>query len=147
VFEVPAFDRDWVRVGQEVQITIGTKTLVAPVTFIDPNLNPSSRGAWVRAEFENLSTLPRGALAEGRVATGASAVLAVPRSAILDAGTGPVAWVERGASSYELRALLLGRRGDTLVEVLAGLVEGERVVVQAALLIDAQAQLTRQDRR
>ena len=147
VFEVPAFDRDWVRVGQEVQITVGTTTLVAPVTFIDPNLNPASRGAWVRAEFENRPAFPRGALAVGRVATGAPAVLAVPRSAVLDAGAGPVAWVERAASTYELRVLSLGRRGDTLVEVLAGLVEGERVVVHAALLIDAQAQLTRQDRR
>ncbi len=147
VFDVLAGDLEWLRVGQEVAIHTGGATFTAPIAFIAPNLNPLTRAAKARVEFEQRAGVASGAFAEGHVAVEHPSVLVVPRSAILDAGTGPVAWVERAAFSYEARALKLGRRGDALVEVLDGLAEGERVVVQGALLIDAQAQLANPGRR
>lgn len=147
VFEVPAGDREWLRAGQEVRISSDGAVFSAPVTFVDPNLNPATGAARARAEFDSRPGLTPGLLAEGRVTAGAPAVLTVPRSAVLDSGAGPLVWIDRGGAAYELRALQLDRRGDTLVEVLAGLIEGEQVVVQGALLIDAQAQLTREPPR
>ena len=45
------------------------------------------------------------------------------------------------APSYRAQEIQLGRVGDTDVEVVAGLKEGERVVTEAALILDSQAQL------
>ena len=42
---------------------------------------------------------------------------------------------------YRAREVRLGRVGDTQVEILSGLGEGDRLVTQAALILDSQAQL------
>jgi Cu(I)/Ag(I) efflux system membrane fusion protein len=52
-----------------------------------------------------------------------------------------VVYVERGNGAYEQRAVSLGRSGDDVWEVTAGLTEGERVVTRGNLLLDSQAQL------
>src|SRR5262249_44788333 len=67
--------------------------------------------------------------------------LAISRSAVLSPGGRPVVYVDRGGAAYEQRAVKLGRVGDELWEVTDGLKEGELVVVNGNLLIDAQAQL------
>lgn len=143
VFELSVPDQAWARVGTRIEFSVEGTTLSAPLAFIDPNLNPATHAATARAEFANPGGLSRGALAEGRLHVEHGEALVIPLSAVLDAGTGPVAWVDRGAFSYEPRVLQLGRRGDTTVEVLGGVAEGERVVTHGALLIDAQAQLVR----
>jgi Cu(I)/Ag(I) efflux system membrane fusion protein len=79
-------------------------------------------------------------VATGRVRLPAPVVVALPKSAILDSGSGPVAYVELGGGGYERRKLVLGRRGDDLVEVIMGVNAGDKVVTRAALLLDAQAQ-------
>jgi Cu(I)/Ag(I) efflux system membrane fusion protein len=68
-------------------------------------------------------------------------VLAVPRSAVLSPGAAPVLYVDKGGGAYEQRRLRLGRTGDDEYEVLEGVAEGEHVVTQGGMLIDAQAQL------
>lgn len=155
LFDAYEQDLPWLRVGQTVDITtraVPGETIRAPIAFIDPNFNETTRTTKVRVVLPNPHfnaggehhTLPHRVLAEGRVQLASPAVLSAPRSAILDAGTGPVAYVDAGSRTYEPRLLTLGRRGDASVEVLSGLTEGERVVTNGALLIDAQAQLGRE---
>src|SRR4030095_2667544 len=54
-----------------------------------------------------------------------------------------VVYVEQKEGAYERRPIKLGRRGDSLVEVLAGLTAGEKVVVSGNLLMDGQAEMNR----
>jgi Cu(I)/Ag(I) efflux system membrane fusion protein len=68
-------------------------------------------------------------------------VLVVPRAAVLSPGGEPVVYLDKGGGAYEQRRVKLGRAGDDVWEVLGGLAEGERVVLNGNLLIDAQAQL------
>lgn len=157
-FLFDAYEQDipWLRVGQKVEITTAAvpgEVIDAPIAFIDPNFNEMTRTTKVRVVLPNphLNTqsgeghlLFHRVLAEARVLVESPAVLAAPRSAILDAGRGPVTYVDLGGGNYEQRTLRLGRRGDSLVEVLDGLREGEKVVTSGALLIDAQAQLARE---
>jgi Cu(I)/Ag(I) efflux system membrane fusion protein len=126
------------------------ETLLGPIAFIDPNFDETTRTTRARVVLSNphpatrsgeQHALPHRVPAEGRVLVESPAVLAAPRSAVLDAGAGPVAYVALGDGRYEPRHLRLGRRGDAMVEVLDGLKEGEQVVTTGALLIDAQAQL------
>lgn len=155
VFDAYAQDIPWLHVGQTVEITtraVPGEVILAPIEFIDPNFNEATQTARVRAVLPNphynvggeSHALPHRVLAEGHVLVESPAVLAVPRSAVLDPGTGPVAYVDLGEGNYERRTLRLSRRGDALVEVLAGLKEGEKVVTTGALLLDAQAQLSRE---
>ncbi|HSM12029.1 MAG TPA: HlyD family secretion protein, partial [Lysobacter sp.] len=68
-------------------------------------------------------------------------VLTIPRSAVIDSGTRQVALVQIAEGRFEPRSVVLGRRSGDNVEVLDGLTEGERVVVSANFLIDAESNL------
>ncbi len=154
-FVFDAYERDlaWVRVGQPVEITtpsVPGKVFTAPVAFIDPNLMPQTRTAKVRVVLENPLVADPGKhrhellhkiYADGRIRVETEPLLAVPRSAVLSPGGDALVYVVRGERQYEPRRVTLGRAGDDVWEVLAGLVEGERIVTTGNLLIDAQAQL------
>ena len=155
VFDAYEQDMPWLRAGQTVDITTRAfpgVVITAPIDFIDPNFNEMTRTTKVRAIIPNphpgmdgeAHVLPHRVLAEGHVEVDAAVVLAAPRSAVLDSGGGPVAYVDLGNGHYEQRRLHLGRRGDSLVEILSGLADGDHVVTNGALLIDAQAQLARE---
>jgi Cu(I)/Ag(I) efflux system membrane fusion protein len=114
----------------------------APISFIDPNIDPATRTARVRVVLPN----PQRRIfyrqtADGAVRLETPPVLQIPRSAVLQTRGKPVAYVVKTSGGYEPRTLTLGRVGDDTVEILGGVREGERVVSQAALLIDNQAQL------
>ncbi len=156
-FMFDAYEQDipWLHLGQPVQVTtraLPGEVIEAPIEFIDPNFNETSHTTKVRAVLPNpyfnrggeSHVLFHRVLAEARVLVESPAVLAAPRSAVLDAGNGPVAYVALGDGKFEQRALTLGRRGDALVEVLAGLTENDKVVTTGALLLDGQAQLARE---
>ncbi|MDB6148785.1 MAG: cusB 1 [Chthoniobacter sp.] len=156
-FVFDAYERDlaWLRVGQSVEITtpsVPGKTFTAPVAFIDPNLVPATRSAKVRVVLENphlgdpakhQHELLHKVFAEGRIHAATEPVLAVPRTAVLSAGGGPLVYVAKTGHDFEPRAVTLGRAGDEVWEIVAGLQENERVVTTGNLLIDAQAQLDR----
>ena len=68
-------------------------------------------------------------------------VLAIPESALLDAGTRQSVLVDLGEGRFEPRLVKLGKRANGYVEVLDGLKVGEMVVVKANFLIDAESNL------
>ena len=72
---------------------------------------------------------------------GTAPVVAVPDSAVLDSGTRQAVLVERAPGRYEPRTVSTGRRADGLVEIRQGVRAGERVVVGANFLIDAESNL------
>jgi Cu(I)/Ag(I) efflux system membrane fusion protein len=154
-FVFDAYERDlaWIRVGQPVEVTTPSlpgKVITAPVNFIDPTLVMATRSAKIRVVLENPPAndpsahrheLLHRVFAEGRIKVETPPVLTVLRSAVLSPGGTPMVYVVKGERDYEPRHVTLGRAGDEVWEVMAGLQEGERVVTTGNLLIDAQAQL------
>ncbi|MCD6048791.1 MAG: transporter [Verrucomicrobia bacterium] len=151
-----AYEQDlaWLKVGQEVEITtpsVPNKVFKTAITFIDPNLNMMTRSAKVRVEIPNpvieadgvkRRELSHRLYAEARVKVDSVPTLVVPRSAILMAESGKaLLYIDKGRNAYEQRTVKLGRAADGVWEILEGLKEGEAVVTQGNLLIDAQAQL------
>ena len=65
----------------------------------------------------------------------------MPASAVLDTGVRQVVYVRESATRFVGREVRLGQRAGDLVEVVAGLQEGDQVVTAANFLIDSQAQL------
>ncbi|MDX9861237.1 MAG: efflux RND transporter periplasmic adaptor subunit [Rhodospirillales bacterium] len=147
IAEVFEQDLGQVRLGQKADVTFsalpGTVT-TGKVTFIYPTLNAQTRTAKVRIEVPNPAGTLRpalyGAVQLAAPLTGA-AVVTVPDSALLDSGTRQVVLVELGEGHYEPRPVKVGARADGLVEILEGVAAGERVVVRANFLIDAESNL------
>ncbi len=130
---------------QEVQVSIPSlsgQVIRTRIYSISPILDDATRSAMVRVVIENPDRkIMNNASASAVVELEAPTVIAVPRTAVLWAGTAPRVYVEQATGSYQQRGVKLGRMGDVLVEVLAGLQEGERVVTRGNMLIDSQAQM------
>lgn len=152
-FQFLAYEPDlpWLRPGLQVEVRTPSRpgeTFTGQISFIDPNFDPATRSTRVRVELENpvedgRRRFQHRVFAEAEVRLDAPVVLAVPRSAVIQSGPEAAAFVDQGGGAFERRALQLGRRGDDLVEVRAGLTGGEKVVVQGNLLMDGQAQMNR----
>ncbi len=145
VFDAHESDLPWLRVGQTVEVTTPSRPgqiLSAPITFIDPNLNEATRTVRVRVILANRD---RGLLHKqtgiGAVRLEVPGLLVVPRTAVLQTSGSPVVYVEQGNQTYQPRNVPLGRIGDDVAEVMAGLKEGDRVVSEGGLILDGQAQL------
>ncbi len=145
MFDAYEPDLAWLRPGQSVEVSapsLAGRILVAPIDFIDPNLNEATRTAKVRVVLPNRDrALFHKQTASGRVRLELPDVLLVPRSAVLQHSGRPVVFVQQGASAYAARQVQLGRIGNTTAEVVGGLAAGDRVVTQGALVLDGQAQL------
>ncbi|GHS91437.1 hypothetical protein FACS1894139_07020 [Planctomycetales bacterium] len=146
-FVFDAYERDLplLKINQPVAVTLTSlpgETITAPITFIDPNLNPTTRTARGRVVLNN----PQRRILNGQTATGVVRIetaptLLIPRSAILYTHATPCAYVATGEGNYQFRPLTLGKIGDREAEVLSGVAAGEKVVTAAALIIDSQSQL------
>jgi len=151
--QIDAYETDLphLRVGQEVVVKVeglAGEPFTGRTAFIDPVLDERERTARVRVEVAN----PKGRLRPGMFAeaiiegdeTEGPAPLVIPDSAPLFTGRRSVVFVEVPQASrptYELRVLRLGPRTGPVYPVLAGLNEGERIVVQGAFVLDADLQL------
>jgi Cu(I)/Ag(I) efflux system membrane fusion protein len=67
--------------------------------------------------------------------------LVVPKEAVLDTGLRQIVFLDQGKGMYVPTEVKLGRRGEDKVEVLAGVKGGDRVVMSANFLLDAQSKL------
>ena len=118
-------------------------TYPATVTAVDLSPTQSARGG---VSYRVRLTLGRGRLADGSAAPtprpGMSAVadlrvrvardvVAVPATAVIRAGGRDAVWVVAGGAAHR-RTVRLGAQGSDAVQVLAGLREGEQVVVRGA---------------
>ncbi len=146
-FVLDAYEPDlaWLRVGQEVEITLpslpGT-VLTAPISFIDPNLDPMTRTARVRVILENPGQrLLHRQTGTASVRVEAPDVLLIPRSAVLQHRGRAEVFVAQGEQAYAPRPITLGHIGDDMAEVRAGLAAGDEVVISGGLILDGQAEL------
>jgi Cu(I)/Ag(I) efflux system membrane fusion protein len=114
------------------------------VDFIYPSLSAETRTARVRIVIPNNDGALRAAMfatVQMDAMAGAEPILSVPNSAVLDSGARQVVLVAEGDGRFEPRQVQLGMHGDDWVQVLDGITAGDRVVVGANFLIDAESNL------
>ncbi len=68
-------------------------------------------------------------------------MVAVPTSAVIDSGNRQAVLQDQGEGRFEPREVKIGRKGDGFVEILSGISEGDRVVVNGNFLIDSESNL------
>jgi len=119
------------------------KTFSGTVTYVYPTLNAATRTVPVRVELANPGMLLKPAMyAQVEFSpAGRGRVLTVSDSAVIDSGTRQVVLVQLGEGRFEPRDVRVGARGDTHVEIISGVKEGEHVVVAANFLIDSESNL------
>ena len=144
--DVPEHDLGRVHVGQPTTIRVRSlpgRSFTGKVNLIYPQINKETRTTRVRVELPN----PDGVLlpdmyADVEIATGSTQpVLAVPDSAVVDSGIRQVVILDKGEGRFEPREVKLGARGNGFVEILEGVADGDRLVVAANFLIDAESNL------
>ena len=152
-FMFRAYEQDmpWIKPGLPVTVTtpsIPNKEFSGKITFIDPNFDEATRSTRVRVELDNPLANGRRELlhrlyAAGKIELEAPTTLTIPRSAVIETGSDAVVYIDKEGGAYEHTVIKTGRRGDTLVEVLSGIKEGQAVVTNGNLLIDGQAEMNR----
>lgn len=144
--DVPEFELGSVRLGAPVTIRIRSlpgESFQGTVALIYPQVGEATRTARARIELPN----PEGRLlanmyADVEIGTGNLApVIAVPDDAVIDTGTQQIVILDLGEGRFESRDVKIGLRGEGVTEIREGLAEGDRVVVAANFLIDAESNL------
>jgi Cu(I)/Ag(I) efflux system membrane fusion protein len=144
--DVAERDLSLVAVGQKVAVrprAFPDRVFNGDVSLIYPHLNPETRTERVRIELQNPDGLLRPDMyADVEIATGMEVpVLTVSDSAVIDSGARQVVLIDKGDGRFEPRPVKIGRHGDGFVEIREGAAEGDKVVVAANFLIDAESNL------
>jgi Cu(I)/Ag(I) efflux system membrane fusion protein len=131
--------------GQEATVRVRGlpgREFAGTVSRIYPHL-AETRTARVRIELANPDGVLRPAMyADVEFAAGPQKpVVAVPDSALIDTGTRQVVILDKGEGRFEPRKVKVGLRGAGFTEIRDGIAEGDRVVVSANFLIDAESNL------
>lgn len=130
-------------VGQPAGVSLdalGARVLSARVIEIVPAADPVSRTFLVRLELPPTAGVRAGLYGRARFALGAGrAVITVPVGAVLGRGQLDAVYVVDETATARLRLVKTGRADGNRVEVLAGLGDGEAIVVDgASRLTDGQ---------
>lgn len=146
VANVPEFELSSINAGAMARVKIRSlpqREFSGKVDTIYPEIQGQTRTARVRIQIPNPdSLLLPNMYADVSIATGnAEPVITVPASAVIDSGDRQVVIIDKGEGSFEPRPVKLGMRGDGMIEITEGVAEGDRVVVSANFLIDAESNL------
>jgi membrane fusion protein, heavy metal efflux system len=148
---VHAFERDaiGVRPGSSARVTFPAlpgRVLTGVVTLVGRQVDVVSRTIPVRIEIENTTGVLRpgmSAAAWVRLGDAASNVVAVPTASLQRVEDEWRVFIPKGEGTFEIRTVGRGRDLGGEIEIVSGLRPGERVVVDAAFLLKAEAEKAR----
>lgn len=144
--EVFEQDLQFVREGAQGHIEVAAypgEHLMGRVSFVYPTVDAATRTNRVRVTVPNRDLrLKPGMFATVYFDTFIGAdVLTVPLSSVVVTGERNVVFVRSADGMLMPREVVMGARAEDLVQVLAGLEEGETVVASANFLVDAESRL------
>ena len=121
-----------VHIGDSVEVHVlayPDRTFKAKISYVAPTIDSNTRRLAVRADVDNREGLLKPQMfATFTILTGDDAfAVGVPQSAIVYEGEAARVWVSRSDGSIELREIKTGRANGNMVEVVAGLMAGEKI--------------------
>ena len=118
------------------------RTFSGTIEYVYSTLADRTRSMRARIALANPGRqLKPGMYATVRFASDLGEALTVPVSAVLYSGERAVAFVDMGAGEIMPHELVLGVRGEGLVQVVDGVEPGQRVVTSAQFLLDSESNL------
>lgn len=150
---VHAFERDAVRLrqGSTARVTFAAlpgRTFAGNVTLVGKQVDAASRTIPVRIDVANSEQLLRpGMSATAWVPVGKTSekVIAVPVAALQRIENKWLVFLPTGQDTFEIRPVGRGRDLGTEIEIVSGLKPGEKVVVEGAFLLKAEAEKARSE--
>lgn len=113
------------------------------IALVYPHINKETRTGRVRIELENEDgRLLPDLYVDAEISTGSETpVLTVADSAVIDSGNRQIVILDKGEGKFEPRPVKIGQRGNGRTEITEGVAYGDKVVVTANFLIDAESNL------
>lgn len=145
--EAEVYEADFpsIKIGQKAIITSQSfpgRTFSGKVSFIYPFLDPKTRTVKVRVQIANPGLkLKPDMFVNVSLRAPLGEALVVPVTAVMDTGRNKVAWVETRPGMFEPRDVRVGARVGDRLQILSGLVRGDKVAASGGYLIDSEAQL------
>jgi cobalt-zinc-cadmium efflux system membrane fusion protein len=144
---VDVYEKDLGRiaVGTAAEVRVDAfpdERFAGQIRYVSDVVDDTTRTARARVELDNRA----GRLRPGMFATAAITlpstsmvpVVAIPAAAVQRIKGRPVAFVEESPGSYAVRHVTLGREADALVEIQAGVAEGEQVVTEGTFTLKSE---------
>jgi Cu(I)/Ag(I) efflux system membrane fusion protein len=144
--DVYEYELPWIKVGDEAHMRLASlpgQVFTGKIRYIYPYMNAKTRTIKVRLEFKNPGMkLKPDMFADVKIhASKQVNAIVIPSEAVLRTGSRNAVFVVRGPGKYEPRDVKLGISSGGLVQILAGVKEGEDVVTSAQFLIDSESKL------
>ncbi len=136
----------WVQPGQAASVRFAFapgQTWQGQVDYVYPTLDARTRTLKVRLRFANADEIFKPNM-YGNVTIeggGKQDALHIPREALIRTGKDERVILDMGEGRFKARSVVTGMESGDLVEIVAGLEEGDRVVISGQFLIDSEASL------
>ena len=143
-------DAGLVRADQPVKVELPSqgKTFTATLSKTLPQLDNITRTLKLRLEADNPEfILKPGMRVDVEQPLGLAEAIVVPAEAVLDAGLRQAVFVDHGNGDFEPRNVHIGWRVGDQVQVVQGLVPGERIVTSGTFLLDSESRMQAPCRR
>lgn len=138
-------DLPQVRVGMPAAFTVrayAERPFTAEVAFIDPIMDSRTKTAKIHLHLRNPEGILKPEMIGEVTLEGESHVgLRIPVDAVIRSGELDVVFLALGNGKFEPRIIQTGARSGDQIEVIAGLTEGQEVVMRANFLVDSESQL------
>jgi RND family efflux transporter MFP subunit len=107
-----------------------------------PQFDPATRTLKIRLEADNPAYLLRpDMLVDVSLDITLPEAVTVPADAVVDSGGRKTVFVDRGSGYFEARRVETGWRIDDRIEIVKGLMAGERIVLSGNFLLDSESRM------
>jgi len=135
-------DRQFLKPGAEATILYQGRRLTARMSDALPQFDAQSRTLKFRFELDNPGhVLQPDMFVDVEFEAAVPPAVTVPAEAVLDSGLRKTVFVDRGNGYFEPRRVETGWRAGDRVQILKGLMAGERVVISGNFLLDSESRM------
>jgi Cu(I)/Ag(I) efflux system membrane fusion protein len=134
----------WLRKDEPVHISVPSvpgKRYEGRVDSIGSIIDTATRRVRVRVRVQNDGFLRPEMLLDALIESSSGEGLAVPEESVFFTGKAAIVFVDKGQGLFEPRQVAVGIRAGEDYQVLSGLAENERVVVNGNFLVDSESRL------
>jgi membrane fusion protein, copper/silver efflux system len=135
-------DRQFLKPGAEGTILYQGRRLKARMSDALPQFDAQSRTLKTRFELDNPDHfLQPDMFVDVELDVEMPPAITAPADAVFDSGLRKTVFVDRGNGNFEARRVATGWRLGDRVEIVRGLMEGERIVAAANFLLDSESRM------
>ena len=130
--------------GRQVKMELPyrNKTLYAQISNVLPEFDPATRTLKLRLEANNPGFILRPDMfVNVEIPISGPPAIIVPADAVFDSGLKKTIFVDRGNGFFEPRTVETGRILGERVEIVRGIMPGEKIVISGNFLIDSESRL------